>query len=436
MTREHLYPRIWKTTDLQRLNTITQLDRNAGLLVKCESRPGDCANSIYEYPLASRHGLEDLNVEHYFASQGRRFVEVFDHHLTQTPVEHIDRAKVITGSEVIDYPTMRIARLLEELSMKCKESTDYEVEMKKAQEDGARFERHWHSTCNSLADRERELMAIRAAAGYPASSDISSAAFIAIIRNIADNEKNLAVKLIDLNAAKDAIAIDAKLFRTANEDQAKTIRNLRQCNEEQQKTIENYRDEIEDLKAIVGSAGGADKEALTAIGKSLGLKETASLGEIMAAAEEKAKYRDRNDDLARWNKNQADAIKKVAKAFGCSPAASLEDIVDLAEHFEEHKACVAKLVESKVEEIKKLSSCRRELAGELAYVREELAYVREELSATNARNATQAATIREYQRQEDIADAQPDAIQDLQRRIEHVEKLVGSLDSSPFRTHR
>lgn len=428
MTREHLYPRVWKTTDQKRLNTITQLDRNAGLLVKCESRPGDCANSIYEYPLASRHGLEDLNVEHYFASQGRRFVEAFDHHLENTPVEHIDRAKVITGSKVIDFPTMRIARLLEELSLTATDRTDaeqvaqkwrhahddlqlktdgiyaekcHEIEtlrarlsrenkritdilsekgclyrevdvlkseligyrdreqelhkgMIDAQEAVARFERHWRSTCNSLADRERELMAIRAAAGYQAPSDVGSAAFIAIIRNIADNEKRLTAEVEKLGS-------DDRMHRECNDTQARTIR--------------KFRNEIANLKAIVGSAGGADREALVAIGKSLGLKETASLGEIMAAAA--------------INRKTIDKLRDDMNLFRVRNAKQFGEIEDL----------------------------------------------KGQLIATNARNAVQAQTIRDYQQKEDIADAQPDAIQDLQCRVGKIERCLGEAGRASPGTH-
>ncbi len=298
MTREHLYPRIWKTTDLQRLNTITQLDRNAGLLVKCESRPGDCANSIYEYPLASRHGLEDLNVKHYFASQGRRFVEVFDHHLTQTPVEHIDRAKVITGSDGIDFPTMRIARLLEELSLtatdrtdaelecqrlrhefaeKCKESTDYEVEMK-----------NWRERCEKA---EREVKSLHE-----------------INMHLGRERKYLRTESVELREREQALNIAA--------GQAAAMRSQ----------------EIDKLTADVKL-------------------------------------------FRSCNQNQCETIQRL---------------------------------------------------------RRELAVAREELSATNTRNATQAATIREYQAKEDAADAQPDAIQDLRRRVGKVERFLVETHGSTF----
>lgn len=281
MTREHLYPRIWRTTDNKRCNTVTQLDRKAELLVRVAVVLGDDPHSIYEYPLVCRLGTEDETVRIYFLGGDRKYAEQFDHHLTQTPVEHIDRAKVITGSEVIDFPTMRIARLLDELSMKCKESTDYEVEMK-----------NWRERCEKA---EREVKSLHE-----------------INMHLGRERKYLRTESVELREREQALNIAA--------GQAAAMRSQ----------------EIDKLTADVKL-------------------------------------------FRSCNQNQCETIQRL---------------------------------------------------------RRELAVAREELSATNTRNATQAATIREYQRQEDAADAKPDAIQDLQRRIEHVEKLVGSLDSSPFRTHR
>lgn len=284
MTREHLYPRIWRS----QLCVATQRTANSDVLVGASD-----SSHVNTVPVLNKNDpLQEVRNWNIFALQF--FTETFDHHLENTPVEHIDRAKVITGSEVVDFPTMRIARLLEELSMKCKESTDYEVEMKK-----------WRDLCEKA---EREVRALH--------------------------------------------EINMHLGRERNELRTESV--------ELREDRDRYRTLQEQL--VVAS----------------------------------------NDNIGRHKETTAMLQAEIVR---------LKDKLDRSES-----------------DVKLFRQCNANQALDIQKRKQDAATLRDELSAVNARNSVQAATIREYQRQEDAADAQPDAIQDLRRRVEKVERRLGEID--------
>lgn len=387
MTREHLYPRIWKS------QSCTATMRSSTSDVYVETAGSRIINSVpvlyHDDPIG--------DVKNWSLYSLQFFTETFDHHLTQTPVEHIDRAKVITGSKVIDFPTMRIARLLEELSLTATDRTDAELECQRLRHEFAEKYQEIEAIKVRCEKAEREVKSL-----HEINMHLGRERNELRKESVELRDREQALKIAHGQAASmrsqeiEKLQIELAAFKKSRDDfernwlevcsrhseLVREAKELRECNDTQCKTIRSLREKITELRGIVGSAEGADKEALVAIGKSLGLKETASLGEIM----------DRAEKVAAFQKD-IDAMLKCRN-----------------------------------DELSNLSRDKRELIGQLAVVREEL-------SATNARNAVQAQTIRDYQQKEDAADAHHDAIQDLQRRVGKVERCLGEAGRASPGTH-